>query len=45
LKEKGEGLREIGYTDRDFRILESHYRSSYEVAVAALDKLSQISVG
>jgi TRAP-type C4-dicarboxylate transport system substrate-binding protein len=40
-----EGLRGIGYTDRDFRILESHYRSSYEAAVAALDKLSQALVG
>jgi hypothetical protein len=40
-----EGLRGIGYTDRDFRILESHYRSSYEAAVAALDKLSQALIG
>ena len=45
LGEEEEGLRGIGYTDREFGILESHYRSSYEVAVAALDKLSQISVG
>jgi hypothetical protein len=45
LKEKEEGLRGIGYSDRDFRILESHYRNSYEVAVAALDRLSQALVG
>jgi hypothetical protein len=41
LKGEEEELRGIGYTDRDFRILESHYRSSYEAAVAALDRLSQ----
>jgi predicted esterase len=45
LKEKEEGLRGIGYSNRDFGILESHYRSSYEVAVAALDKLSQSLLG
>jgi len=45
LGEKKKELRGIGYTGREFGILESHYRSSYEVAVAALDKLSQISVG
>ncbi len=45
LKEREGELREIGYSDRDFRILESHYRSSYEVAVAALDRLSQDLVG
>jgi hypothetical protein len=41
LKGEEEELRGIGYTDRDFKILESHYRSSYEAAVAALDRLSQ----
>ena len=45
LEEKKEELRGIGYSDRDLRILESHYRSSYEVAVAALDRLSQDLVG
>ena len=45
LKEKEKELRDVGYTDRDFRVLESHYRESYEVAVAALDKLSQSLVG
>jgi hypothetical protein len=41
LEGKKEELKGIGYSDRDFRILESHYRNSYEVAVAALDRLSQ----
>jgi hypothetical protein len=41
LKGEEEELRGIGYTDRDFKILESHYRRSYEAAVAALDRLSQ----
>jgi len=41
LEEKREELRGVGYSDRDFRLLESHYRNGYEVAVAALDRLSQ----
>jgi hypothetical protein len=41
LEGKREELKGIGYSDRDLRILESHYRNSYEVAVAALDRLSQ----
>ena len=45
LKEEEEELRNSGYTDRDIRILESHYKNGYEVAVAALDKLSQSLVG
>ena len=32
LEEEKEELRGIGYSDRDLRILESHYRDSYEVA-------------
>jgi hypothetical protein len=45
LEGKKEELRGVGYSDRDLRILESHYRNSYEVAVAALDRLSQDLVG
>jgi hypothetical protein len=45
LEEKKLKLRDMGYTERDIGILESHYKSGYEVAVAALDKLSQISMG
>ena len=45
LKEKEGELKEMGYTDRNIGILESHYKESYEVAVAALDKLSQTSGG
>jgi hypothetical protein len=41
LEGKKEELGGIGYSDRDLRILESHYRESYEAAVAALDRLSQ----
>lgn len=41
LKEEEGRLRESGYNDREIRILESHYKEGYEVAVAALDKLSQ----
>jgi hypothetical protein len=41
LKERERGLRESGYNDREIRILESRYKGGYEVAVAALDKLSQ----
>jgi hypothetical protein len=44
LEEKKLELMDMGYTERDIRILESHYKSGYEVAVAALDKLSQISI-
>jgi hypothetical protein len=45
LKEREGELRESGYNEREIRILESHYKESYEVAVAALDKLSQTSTG
>jgi hypothetical protein len=45
LKEREGELRESGYNDREIRILESRYKEGYEVAVAALDKLSQTSTG
>ena len=41
LKEREGELRESGYNDREIRMLESRYKEGYEVAVAALDKLSQ----
>jgi hypothetical protein len=45
LKEREGELRESGYNDREIGILESRYNEGYEVAVAALDRLSQTSTG
>lgn len=45
LKEREGELRESGYNEREIRLLESRYKEGYEVAVAALDKLSQTLLG